>query len=83
MRFAQRRAAPLMLGEAIMWSLAGLVVAVGLGVVLVVVLRALVKGSIHVDRGCAKGAHPRVLGSRVCARPSPPALAPITGGFLE
>ena len=83
MRFAQRQAAPLMLGEAIMWSLAGLVVAVGLGVVLVVVLRALVKGSIHVDRGCARGAHPRVLGFPVCARPSPPAPAPITGGFLE
>jgi hypothetical protein len=66
-----------------MWSLTGLVVAVGLGVVLVVVLRALVTGRIHVGRGCARGAHPRLLGSPVSARPSPPAPAPITGGFLE
>jgi hypothetical protein len=33
-----------MLGEAIMWILTGLVVAVGFGVVLVLVLRALVTG---------------------------------------
>jgi len=77
MRLAQRRAAALTLGEVIIWSLTGFVVAVGLGVVLVVVLRALVKGSIHV------GAHPRVLGFPASARPSPPAPAPITGGFLE
>jgi len=83
MRLAQRRAAALTLGEVIMWSLTGLVVAVGLGVVLVVVLRALVKGSIHVDRGCPRGAHPRLLGFPVSAYPSPPAPAPITGGFLE
>jgi hypothetical protein len=35
-----------MLGETIMWSLAGLVVAVGLRVVLVVVLRALARANV-------------------------------------
>ena len=73
MRLAQRRAAALTLGEVIMWSLTGLVVAVGFAIVLVLVLRALVTGRV-------RGTHPRVL-----APPYAPAqrLRQSTGGFLE